>query len=84
MLSNPELLFSVNQNSIEYMFDLIVEQGKGFAPKTKEVLKELVKVELKEIPFDGTITERNKFINDTVGELIQKYVDEKRLKIIEE
>ena len=84
MLSNPELLFSVNQNSIEYMFDLIVEQGKGFAPKTKDVLKELVKVELKEIPFDGTITERNKFINDTVGELIQKYVDEKRLKIIEE
>ena len=64
------------------MFDLIVEQGKGFAPKTKDVLKELVKVELKEIPFDGTITERNKFINDTVGELIQKYVDEKRLKII--
>lgn len=84
MISNPELLFSVNKNSIEYMFDLVVEQGKGFAPKTKDVLKELVKIELKEIPFDGTILERNEFINDTVDELIQNYVGEKRLKIIEE
>lgn len=84
MLSNPEELFSVNKNSIEYLLKIIIDQRQGFRPITKLALKELMNVELKEIPFDGTITERNEFINDTMDTLIEKYTQSGDLRIEKE
>lgn len=81
MLKNPEDLFSVNKNSIKYLFDIILSQREGYRPTTSSVLKELMEIELKEIPFEGTITERNKFIEDTMTNLIKEYVKEGKLEI---
>ena len=81
MLSNPEDLFSVNRNSIEYLLKIIIDQRQGFRPITKLALKELMNVELKEIPFEGTITERNEFISNTMDVLIEKYSEEGKLRI---
>ena len=83
MLNFPEDLFTVNKNSIEYMFKNIVDQRQGFRPTTKAVLKELVNLELKEIPFDGSIKDRRDLINNTTEELIEKYVKEKKLEILD-
>lgn len=81
MLSNPEDLFSVNKNSIEYILKTIVDQRQGFRAITKPALKELMNVELREIPFEGTLTEREKFIDETMDSLIEKYSKEGKLRI---
>lgn len=81
MLSNPEDLFSVNKNSIEYILKTIIDQRQGFRPISKPALKELMNVELREIPFEGTITERDTFINETMDNLIKKYSEEGKLRI---
>lgn len=81
MLSNPEDLFSVNKNSIEYILKIIIGQRQGFRPISKPALKELMNVELKEIPFEGTLTERDTFIDETMDELIEKYSEEGKLRI---
>lgn len=83
MLNFPEDLFTVNKNSIEYMFKNIVDQRQGFRPTTKAVLKELVNLELKEIPFDGSIKDRMDLIKNTTEELIERYVKEGKLEILD-
>ena len=47
MMDFPRDLFSVNKNSIAYIFKLIVDQRQGFKPTTRAVLKELVNIELR-------------------------------------
>lgn len=83
MMDFPRDLFSVNKNSIAYIFKLIVDQRQGFKPTTRAVLKELVNIELRDIPFDGSITERYNLIKTTTDELIEKYIKEGKLEVID-
>lgn len=84
MINYPEDLFSVNKNSIEYMFKNIVDQRQGFKPTTKAVLKELVDLELRDIPFDGNIKDRMELIQTTTESLIDKYIEEGKLKVLDQ
>ena len=84
MINYPEDLFSVNKNSIEYMFKNIVDQRQGFKPTTKAVLKELVDLELRDIPFDGSIKDRMELIQTTTESLIDKYIEEGKLKVLDQ
>ena len=81
---NCEDLFTVNKKSITYVFKNIVEQRQFFKPTTKEVLVELVKLDMVDIPFEGNILDRNKLIEETVDELIKEYQLAKKIEILTE
>ena len=77
-------LFTVNKDSIEYVFREIAEQRQFFPSTTKDVLIELVKLDMKDIPYDGTLTDRNKLIEDTVTTLAEEYLKRGKLTMIDD
>ena len=48
-------MFTVNEDSLKHSLDIIIDQRLNFRPISKEKLIELIKVDMNEIPFDGTI-----------------------------
>ena len=75
-------MFTVNEESLRHSLDILIGQRLNFRPISKEKLIELIKVDMSEIPFDGTITERNKFIEEKLEEIIKEYKEKGKLKYI--
>ena len=75
-------MFTVNEESLRYSLDILIGQRLNFRPISKEKLIELIKVDMSEIPFDGTIIERNKFIEEKLEEIIKEYKEKGKLKYI--
>lgn len=75
-------MFTVNEDSLKHSLDIIIDQRLNFRPISKEKLIELIKVDMNEIPFDGTILERNKFINEKLEKIIKDYQNKGKLKYI--
>ena len=75
-------MFTVNEESLKHSLDILIGQRLNFRPISKEKLIELIKVDMSEIPFDGTIIERNKFIEEKVDEIIKEYKETDQLKYI--
>lgn len=75
-------MFTVNEESLRHSLDILIGQRLNFRPISKEKLIELIKVDMSEIPFDGTITERNKFIEEKLEEIIKEYKEKEKLKYI--
>ena len=75
-------MFTVNEDSLKHSLDIIIDQRLNFRPISKEKLIELIKVDMNEIPFDGTILERNEFINEKLEKIIKDYEDKGKLKYI--
>lgn len=76
-------MFTVNEESIQHSLDILIDQRLNFRPISKEKLKELIKLDLSEIPFDGTIIERNEFLEEKTSELIDKAVEAGKIDIEE-
>lgn len=77
-------MFTVNEESIKHSLDILIDQRLNFRPISKEKLKELIKLDLSDIPFDGTILERNEFIEEKAGEFIDKAVEDGKIDIEED
>lgn len=75
-------MFTVNEDSLKHSLDIIIDQRLNFRPISKEKLIELIKVDMNEIPFDGTILERNEFINEKLEKIIKDYQNKGKLKYI--
>ena len=75
-------MFTVNEESLKHSLDILIGQRLNFRPISKEKLIELIKVDMSEIPFDGTIIERNKFIEEKLEEIIKEYKEKGKLKYI--
>ena len=75
-------MFTVNEESLRHSLDILIGQRLNFRPISKEKLIELIKVDMSEIPFDGTIIERNKFIEEKLEEIIKEYKEKGKLKYI--
>ena len=75
-------MFTVNEESLRHSLDILIGQRLNFRPISKEKVIELIKVDMSEIPFDGTITERNKFIEEKLEEIIKEYKEKGKLKYI--
>lgn len=75
-------MFTVNEESLRHSLDILIGQRLNFRPISKEKLIELIKVDMSEIPFDGTITERNKFIEEKLEEIFKEYKEKGKLKYI--
>lgn len=75
-------MFTVNEDSLKHSLDIIIDQRLNFRPISKEKLIELIKVDMNEIPFDGTILERNEFINEKLEKIIEDYQNKGKLKYI--
>lgn len=75
-------MFTVNEDSLRHSLDIIIDQRLNFRPISKEKLIELIKVDMNETPFDGTILERNKFINEKLEKIIKDYQNKGKLKYI--
>lgn len=75
-------MFTINEDSLRHSLDILIDQRLNFRPISKEKLIELVKVDMNEIPFDGTIIERNKFINEKLEKIIKEYQAKGKLKYI--
>ena len=75
-------MFTVNEESLRHSLDILIGQRLNFRPISKEKLIELIKVDMSEIPFDGTIIERNKFIEEKLEEIFKEYKEKGKLKYI--
>ena len=75
-------MFTVNEDSLKHSLDIIIDQRLNFRPISKEKLIELIKGGMNEIPFDGTILERNEFINEKLEKIIKDYQNKGKLKYI--
>lgn len=75
-------MFTVNEESLRHSLDILIGQRLNFRPISKEKLIELIKVDMSEIPFDGTIIERNKFIEEKLEEIFKEYEEKGKLEYI--
>lgn len=74
-MKDPALLFTVNTESIKYNYNRILDMHTNFPPFTRTQLIEVVKQLVSDLSYEGTLTERNEFIELTVGNLIDNDKD---------
>lgn len=77
-------MFTVNEDSLKHSLEILVDQRLNFRPISREKYKEIIKVDMREIPYDGTIEERNTFIDETLDKLIDKLEEENKIKLLKE
>ena len=82
MAIDIDKMFTVNEDSLRHSLDILIGQRLNFRPISKEKLIELIKVDMNEIPFDGTINERNKFIEEKLEKIFKEYKEKGKLKYI--
>lgn len=77
-------MFSINTESLKHSLDILIDQRLNFRPITREKYIQLVKVDLSDLPFDGTIKERNEFIEITLNSIIDDYKDNNKIVLLDE
>lgn len=74
-MRDPNLLFTLNAESIKYNYNRLLDMHTNFPPFTKVQLIEIIKQLVSDLPYEGTLQERNNFIETTIEGLIEKDED---------
>lgn len=74
-MKDPNLLFTLNTESIKYNYNRLLDMHTNFPPFTKLQLIEIIKQLVSDLSYEGTLKERNDFIEATVNNLINNDKD---------
>lgn len=70
-----EDLYTLNKGSIKHAYNRILDMHTNFPPFTKFQLLQVVTSLVTDLSYEGTLKERESFIENTVNELIEKDED---------
>lgn len=67
--------YTLNADSIKEAYNRILDMHTNFPPFTEAQLIEVIETLVEDLPYEGTLKEREEFLKETVEALIEKDED---------